>query len=89
MSRKPYNCVQRRYYEHIRSLRIGSTIYFWNKENEVGKWWDTARDAYMHRIFLNDDENISEYDDVRTPYFDGAWEFFSIQSVPGYCIFDE
>ena len=67
----------------LTSLRLGSTIYLWDKES----YFLTA-DAYMNRIFL-DDENFVKMDNAtRIPLLDDVNWLFAIESVPGYCVFD-
>ena len=82
--------VKLRYFEPLSSLRFGSTIYFWNREAKRLGSPNFSTPAFMHRIFLDDNENLllEKETIVRTPNFDSALQLFPFYSVQDYCVLE-
>ena len=68
----------------LTSLRLGSTIYHWDKDERY-----EGSDAYMNRIFLDDEKFVKTDNATRIPLLDDVYELVAIESVPGYCVFDD
>jgi len=72
------------------SLRIGSTIYFWNEYYDDHDSSEQA-DFLMHRIFLDEDNTIMMDSVINLPFLRySIWDirnFIAISSVPAYCVF--
>ena len=71
-------------------VRVRARAYLWKFSRARAParvFWNYDL-AYMTRVFL-DDENFVRTDNfTRIPLLDNTYHLFAIESVPGYCVFE-